>query len=278
MTNRPANLFKRIIAAFIDFICVFIVFYAATLGIKTSDIFYETFKIEEKYVAMNEIFCPSVVEKELGYYTNEENKPMTCKLYTGQEYINNNVEEFKKNNPGKTDEEINELIYKQYQEKAKEHDTMISENEVYLENYQALQTIETGVFYVTTFIGEIIFLLIVPLISKDNKTLGKYLLKLKLVTTKDLEVEKKHILINFIGLFGIETVVYSLFLGTDSLFVFVPIISLMVILFSPRRQNIHHMISRTLIVEEKGCVSFKTIEEKEKYDQTLIKGRQGRGM
>lgn len=278
MTNRPANLFKRIIAAFIDFICVFIVFYAATLGIKSSDIFYETFKIEEKYVAMNEIFCPSVVEKELGYYTNEENKPMTCKLYTGQEYINNNVEEFKKNNPGKTDEEINELIYKQYQEKAKEHDTMISENEVYLENYQALQTVETGVFYVTTFIGEIIFLLIVPLISKDNKTLGKYLLKLKLVTTKDLEVEKKHILINFIGLFGIETVVYSLFLGTDSLFVFVPIISLMVILFSPRRQNIHHMISRTLIVEEKGCVSFKTIEEKEKYDQTLIKGRQGRGM
>lgn len=277
MTNRPANLFKRIIAACIDFLCVFTIFYFVTFAVKSSDMFYETFKIEEKYTAINEVFCPSIVEKGLGVYTHEEGKAMTCKLYTSKEYIDNNIEEVKANNPGKTDEEIFNIIKSQYDEKASKHDEMIMKNEIYLKNYSALVNIDNGVFYVSTFIGEIIFLLIIPFIRKDNKTLGKCLMKLKLITTKDLEIEKKHILYNFIGLYGVETVLYSLFLGIDSLIVFVPLISIMVILFSPRKQNVHHMFSRTLIVEEQGCVSFKTIEEKNKYDATLARRAKERG-
>ena len=139
----------------------------------------------------------------------------------------------------------------------------------YQKNYQALVDIDNGVFYFSTFIAEVIFLLIIPFVSKDKKTIGKYVMKLKLITTKDLEVDKKHVLYNFVGLYGVETVLYSLFLGRATLIIFVPVICIMVILYSPKKQNIHHMFSRTYIVEEKGCVSFKTLEEKQKYDESL---------
>jgi len=269
MTNRPAGLFKRIIAAFIDFVCVFFVCYAVTFAFTSSKLYEDMFNIEEKYVAMNEVVCPSLVDKGLGYYTNDEGKPMTCTTYTGDEYIANHIDNFKANNPGKTEEEIIDLIYDQYDTLAEQHDKMIDKNDIYQENYDALVNIETGIFYVTTFVGEIIFLLVVPMVNKNNKTLGKYLLRLKLITTKDLEISKNQVLINFVCLYGIETVLYSLFLGIDSLIVFTPLISLMVILFSPRKQNIHHMLSRTVIVEEQGAVVFSSLEEKAKYDATL---------
>lgn len=267
MTNRPAGLFKRIIAAFIDFVCVFFVCYALTIAFTSSKLYENMFNIEEKYTAMNEVVCPSLVEKGLGYYDDE--KYVTCKQYTSEELFDMHYDEYKKNNPDKTADEISDMIFDDLQVLVDEHNTMIEKDANYQKNYRELVNINTGVFYATTFVGEIIFLLVIPMINKNNKTLGKYLMKLRLVTTKDLNVNNKQLFINFICLYGIETVIYSLFLGTDSLVIFTPLISLMVILFSPRRQNIHHMFSKTVIVEEKTAVVFSNLEEKKKYDATL---------
>lgn len=268
MTNRPAGLMKRILAAFIDFVCVFFVCYALTIAFTSSKLFENMFNIEEKYTAMNEVFCPSLVEKGLGYYDDDE-KYVTCKQYTSEELFDMHYDEYKKNNPDKTADEISDMIFDDLQVLVDEHNTMIEKNEIYQKNYQELVNINTGIFYTAIFIGEVVFLLIIPLTNRNNKTLGKYLLKLRLVTTKDLYVRKKDILINFITIYAIETVIYSVFLGIDNLIVFMPLISLMVILFSPRRQNIHHMISKTIIVEEQTAVIFSSFEEKEKYDASL---------
>ncbi len=267
MTNRPAKLLKRILAAFIDFFCVFFVFYVGSYICHTSETFANKFKIEEKYNAINNIVCDSFLENGLGYI--DDNEKRTCQAYSYNEYIENHLAEYKENYLDKTDDEVKKIIYDDYVKLAEKHDAYLNNNDIYQENLNALVNIDNGIFYTFSFLGEAIFLLIIPLTNKKHKTVGKCLLKLRLVTTKDLEVQQKHILIKFVCLYGIETVLYSLFLGTDSLILFVPLISLMVILFSPRRQNIHHMISNTMIVDEKDCVVFSSLEEKQKYDSTL---------
>lgn len=272
MTNRPAKLLKRILAAFIDFFCVFFIFYIGSYICQTSETFAEWFKIEEKYSAINNVVCPSLIEKGLGYnVTSNDSEVLTCKAYSYNEYIEIHLDEYKEINLDKTDDEVKKIIYDDYVKLAEEHDNYLTNNKIYQENWGALVNIDNGIFYVFTFLGEVIFLLIVPLSNKKHKTIGKQLMKLRLVTTKDLEIKQKHVLIKFICLYGVETVLYSVFLGTDTLLFFVPIISLMVILFSPRRQNIHHMISGTMIVDEKDCVVFSSLEEKQKYDSAFKK-------
>lgn len=108
----------------------------------------------------------------------------------------------------------------------------------------------------------VIFYLVIPLILKERKTLGKKFVGLAVVSRKNgFVATRTQILIRFLAFYFIE-VILSIFLFGIPL-----LISFTLVCFSKERNAIHDYLSATLVVDTRQIPVFKDEEEYKNYYQ-----------
>lgn len=114
-------------------------------------------------------------------------------------------------------------------------------------------------------VAAVIVYLVIPLMSKNNQTLGKKAMGLIVVSSKKGDLKKVNVAIR-----GVSFVIIELFIGLIS-YGIVPLISLALIMFSNKKQSLHDFISSTKVI--KGSAGKEDIvnEEDDEYYTMIAK-------
>ena len=112
----------------------------------------------------------------------------------------------------------------------------------------------------------IIFFLVLPLCLKDGQSLGKLLMKVKVVDTKGLAISTTQKIIRPI----IVTVIHLLALIPNAtlgimVYLAIAITSFFMMSLGKKRMNLHERITKTIVVDKKASIIFKDEHEKSLY-------------
>ena len=118
-------------------------------------------------------------------------------------------------------------------------------------------TAYTLLFWISSFIPSVlVFYLVLPMVFKDRTTLGKKLLQMRVidsVTGKNASRFQTFMRFTFFALLQIALGIMS--------FGLIPLISVVMIFISKKRQTIHDMISKTMVISSAPIA--ENINEKE---------------
>lgn len=136
---------------------------------------------------------------------------------------------------------------------------------VQLENI--ISTVTLVEYCVSGVIPTFLLYIVVPLIFKDGQTPGKKFVSLEISRTDDTELHWPALVLRALSLYLVEFCL--------SIFLFgIPVIlSVMIAVFSERRQALHDVIARTYVVEGQGALIFRNAQEKDEYLEKIRKGR-----
>lgn len=262
MSNKPASLFKRFTAFFIDLILIAVVYFLFTTFIATP-VSERNYGYSEKIEYLDQTVAQEIVDFGLGYIEND-----TVNIYELESYVEKKIEDYKVANPGVefNEETLSEQYSAEYLTQYEACLESLNNNEEYSETLLLVSSINLTNFLLSMFFAEIIFLFTIPLLTKNKQTIGQFLLHLVTITKGDLKIKNKSIIIRFVVMYLLETAfVYIVF--KNSAF-FAALFLLMVLpLMTPRKQNLHDMISLTKIADLDSAQIFETVEEKNKYDE-----------
>lgn len=127
------------------------------------------------------------------------------------------------------------------------------------------------IFQVTTIllslsVSFIIVYLIIPLLMKNNETVGQKLLSIGVVSLKDgFAIKKSQFLIRFLVIFLIEGLLSIL------LFAIPLIVSFSMMIFNKNALSLHDYLSATICVDKKHTLIYKNFDEFIKHEQILLK-------
>lgn len=114
-------------------------------------------------------------------------------------------------------------------------------------------------------IGSAIVYILIPVLMKNNHSLGKKIMNLKVISTKGEELKKYQLAIR-----GVSYIVIELSIGLLTYGV-VPILSLLLSLFTKRNQTIHDLISSTKVVKYSAGKEDIVSEEDDEYYKMIAK-------
>lgn len=113
-----------------------------------------------------------------------------------------------------------------------------------------------------------IFYVVIPLFTKDGKTLGKMIFKISLANYEGFKMKKYQLLLRFIPFF---LTCASMLLVTSSIYICVIIIAVMfltsfaLMMASPKKCAMHDFVARTIVVDSKASHIFENPLEEENF-------------
>lgn len=241
MTNKPAALGKRIVAALIDMIMIvtivqflLILISQSPLGDPTRDFIV----LQNSYLA----------EFGLGEYVTS-----------------NGVTSFVQHSS------IADSLIESFNSFAVNNNEYMSAYNKYLDSYFWNSVL-------AIFVVEFILLGIVPFFNKHYQTCGKVIMRLGVIDEKyDMNLGTKNRVFRFLGSFVIETFAILLFFkGTmiDVVTIMSPLIVLTIIMFSSQKQALHDVLAKSKVVDLRTAVIFESVSEKEAYDAEYMETHQ----
>lgn len=241
MTNKPAALGKRIVAALIDMIMIvtivqflLILISQSPLGDPTRDFIV----LQNSYLA----------EFGLGEYVTS-----------------NGVTSFVQHSS------IADSLIESFNSFAVNNNEYMSAYNKYLDSYFWNSVL-------AIFVVEFILLGIVPFFNKHYQTCGKVIMRLGVIDEKyDMNLGTKNRVFRFLGSFVIETFAILLFFkGTmiDVVTIMSPLIVLTIIMFSSQKQALHDVLAKSKVVDLRTAVIFESVGEKEAYDAEYMETHQ----
>ena len=241
MTNKPAALGKRIVAALIDMIMIvtivqflLILISQSPLGDPTRDFII----LQNSYLA----------EFGLGEYVTS-----------------NGVTSFVQHSS------LADSLIESFNSFAVNNNEYMSAYNKYLDSYFWNSVL-------AIFVVEFVLLGIVPFFNKHYQTCGKVIMRLGVIDEKyDMNLETKNRVFRFLGSFVIETFAILLFFkGTmiDVVTIMSPLIVLTIIMFSSQKQALHDVLAKSKVVDLRTAVIFESVGEKEAYDAEYMETHQ----
>ena len=241
MTNKPAALGKRIVAALIDMIMIvtivqflLILISQSPLGDPTRDFIV----LQNSYLA----------EFGLGEYVTS-----------------NGVTSFVQHSS------LADSLIESFNSFAVNNNEYMSAYNKYLDSYFWNSVL-------AIFVVEFVLLGIVPFFNKHYQTCGKVIMRLGVIDEKyDMNLETKNRVFRFLGSFVIETFAILLFFkGTmiDVVTIMSPLIVLTIIMFSSQKQALHDVLAKSKVVDLRTAVIFESVGEKEAYDAEYMETHQ----
>ena len=241
MTNKPAALGKRIVAALIDMIMIvtivqflLILISQSPLGDPTRDFIV----LQNSYLA----------EFGLGEYVTS-----------------NGVTSFVQHSS------IADSLIESFNSFAVNNNEYMSAYNKYLDSYFWNSVL-------AIFVVEFVLLGIVPFFNKHYQTCGKVIMRLGVIDEKyDMNLETKNRVFRFLGSFVIETFAILLFFkGTmiDVVTIMSPLIVLTIIMLSSQKQALHDVLAKSKVVDLRTAVIFESVGEKEAYDAEYMETHQ----
>lgn len=241
MTNKPAALGKRIVAALIDMIMIvtivqflLILISQSPLGDPTRDFIV----LQNSYLA----------EFGLGEYVTS-----------------NGVTSFVQHSS------IADSLIESFNSFAVNNNEYMSAYNKYLDSYFWNSVL-------AIFVVEFVLLGIVPFFNKHYQTCGKVIMRLGVIDEKyDMNLGTKNRIFRFLGSFVIETFAILLFFkGTmiDMVTIMSPLIVLTIIMFSSQKQALHDVLAKSKVVDLRTAVIFESVGEKEAYDAEYMETHQ----
>ena len=241
MTNKPAALGKRIVAALIDMIMIvtivqflLILISQSPLGDPTRDFTV----LQNSYLA----------EFGLGEYVTS-----------------NGVTSFVQHSS------IADSLIESFNSFAVNNNEYMSAYNKYLDSYFWNSVL-------AIFVVEFVLLGIVPFFNKHYQTCGKVIMRLGVIDEKyDMNLGTKNRVFRFLGSFVIETFAILLFFkGTmiDVVTIMSPLIVLTIIMFSSQKQALHDVLAKSKVVDLRTAVIFESVGEKEAYDAEYMETHQ----
>lgn len=120
------------------------------------------------------------------------------------------------------------------------------------------------------FIATIIFYFVLPLVTKNGKTIGKIAMNLRVISLTNDELNKKQLIIRQSSFVVIELILGLLTYGM------LPLISLAMVMFSEKGLSIHDYLAKTkIIIKEKEEIID---EEDDEYYKQIIEEEQPRDL
>ena len=241
MTNKPAALGKRIVAALIDMIMIvtivqflLILISQSPLGDPTRDFIV----LQNSYLA----------EFGLGEYVTS-----------------NGVTSFVQHSS------LADSLIESFNSFAVNNNEYMTAYNKYLDSYFWNSVL-------AIFVVEFVLLGIVPFFNKHYQTCGKVIMRLGVIDEKyDMNLETKNRVFRFLGSFVIETFAILLFFkGTmiDVVTIMSPLIVLTIIMFSSQKQALHDVLAKSKVVDLRTAVIFESVGEKEAYDAEYMETHQ----
>lgn len=241
MTNKPAALGKRIVAALIDMIMIvtivqflLILISQSPLGDPTRDFIV----LQNSYLA----------EFGLGEYVTS-----------------NGVTSFVQHSS------IADSLIESFNSFAVNNNEYMSAYNKYLDSYFWNSVL-------AIFVVEFVLLGIVPFFNKHYQTCGKVIMRLGVIDEKyDMNLGTKNRVFRFLGSFVIETFAILLFFkGTmiDVVTIMSPLIVLTIIMFSSQKQALHDVLAKSKVVDLRTAIIFESVSEKEAYDAEYMETHQ----
>lgn len=241
MTNKPASLTKRILAAAIDFIAILILISCIMAVINLTPIV----KIYE-----------DTANSANGLYNSLATSLGIGTLVDVSGVISLSV------NSSVTSEDLNYF------------NSVLSEHTEFISFYNKAMNYRLLINILAIAIAEAIYLLVIPLLNKKGQTPGKMLFDLGVIDIRyDMFLDKKNKVIRFLVGFGIETcLLLWMFKSSGAMMVamFAPLLVLTMIIFSQNKQALHDLLSHAKVVDLKTATIFNSVEEKEEYDAQYL--------
>ena len=240
MTNKPAQLGKRILAALLDLMMIYFLVIFATWLISLTPLGAAFNKSNEEYEALYNSFA-----LQEGYHVWVQNSGVSSISLVS-----------------------NSSIFSNFQSAALANSTFVSVMKT-TRNYYLIINI------LSVLIVESLYLGLMPVLNKKGQTFGKMVMGLGVLDAKyDMFASRKQKVIRALMGVGVETVlVMLLFSNNVGMVIFMsPLIVLMTILISPSKQALHDSISKTKVVDLYTATIFNSKEEKEEFDASLKHG------
>ena len=245
MTNKPASLLKRIVAAVIDMIMIVTIVQFIIMLITQTPLGKAYNEAYNEYMTLYSSYAISL---GLGEYVLS-NSTSVLSIISG--YTSSQVEMF--NSLTQADSHFME-VYKN------------ASNYYFYINVSAI------------FVTEFVLLGLVPYFTKYNQTCGKIIMRLGCIDIKyDMPMNKKNKIFRFLGSFMVETFAVLLLFKDSSLSAVIfmsPLIVLAIIMFSNQKQALHDVLGNCKVVDLKEATIFGSKEEKEAYDAEYILNHQ----
>ena len=237
MTNKPAPLGRRILAAIIDMIMIVTIVQFLLILISQSplgDATRDFITLQNSYLA----------EHGLGEYVTS-----------------NGVTSFVQHSS------LADSLVESFNSFAINNNEYMSAYNKYLDSYFWNSVL-------AIFVVEFVLLGIVPFFNKHYQTCGKVIMKLGVIDEKyDMNLCTKNRIFRFLGSFVIETFAILLFFkGTmiDVVTFMSPFIVLIIIMLSSQKQALHDVLARSKVVDLRTAIIFESVSEKEAYDAEYI--------
>ena len=142
------------------------------------------------------------------------------------------------------------------------------------QNDQAVQKVASQISWISVmvisinlFVGELIAFLILPLIFKNGKTVGKLLMHMGLATNQGVRIKFWQLLARFlIGIFAVETVLSLEFIYLLGIPVPIPLVGSAIVMFATKRhQALHDLIAGTQVVDTDKTIILDSLSEREAH-------------
>jgi uncharacterized RDD family membrane protein YckC len=146
---------------------------------------------------------------------------------------------------------------------------------------KTLDDIQLWVNYIPMFtsiiISSIVFLFVIPMISKHGKTLGKMLFHLAVVNSLGYDIKKTQLIPRF--WFPVLVLIFAFFVSQlvgryvlMSMLLFVTLFTLVsycMVLFTKDHKGIHDYFALTMVINEKESIWFKDANEEERVTKNI---------
>ena len=245
MTNKPASLLKRIVAAVIDLIMIVTIVQFIIILITQTPLGK---MYNEAYNEYMTLYSSYAISLGLGEYISS-NSTLVLSIVSG--YTSSQVEMF---------------------------NSLTQADSHFMEVYQNASNYYFYINLIAIFVTEFFLLGLVPYFTKYNQTCGKIIMRLGCIDIKyDTPMNKKNKIFRFLGSFMIETFAVLLLFKNSSISAVIfmsPLIVLAIIMFSNQRQALHDVLGNSKVVDLKTATIFETAEEKEAYDAEYILNHQ----
>ena len=245
--NKKPHLLNRIISGVIDICLVFMSFYFLYSAFLKSSISEPMFKYVNILI---EVQDEAKVESGYGYKVYEYESDTTNQIYTeedGRTYIVKTIEL----SENYTEEEKNEYLkyYTAYKD-------ILSKSKKYSANMFNYKFVNFGIVALTALVTEGFFFLVIPLIDKRGRTIGKMFCKTQVFSLR-FENHPKwyHKLGRFFWILICETLI-PFIIFNQSVIYLVPIFALVICLMNRENRALVDFVTKTKIIEIR---SFKPL-------------------
>lgn len=241
MTNKPAQMSKRILAALLDLMMIYFLVVFATWLVSLTPLGTAFNEVNSKYEAMYNSFA---LKEGYGVWVQNSGSS-SLSFMSGS---------------------VGSSLFSNFQSAALADSTFVETMKT-TKNYYLLINIISVVLVESLYLG------LMPILNKKGQTFGKMVMGLGVVdANNDILASRKQKVIRFAMGVGVETVlVMLLFQNNVGMVIFMsPLIVLMTIMISQKKQALHDVVAKTKVVDLHTATIFETVEEKEAYDASLM--------